>query len=265
MDWLPALVARFGGAALFGFAFVEMIGAPVPAFAVFVVAGALAAAGAGSAAGLVGGAVLGALAADAVWYVAGRWRGRSLLSALCRVTLNPDACVERTGSAFRRRPAATLLFSKFLPGVNTLVPPLAGAAAFPLSRFLVLDAVGSLIWAGAGVGLGWIFGTGMAARVRAVHGVLGWAIVVGVAGYFAWQVGYRLYLTRRFSVPRLSPDELLRRISGGDGVLVLDLRSDSAYDGSSRMIAGAVRVRPASFHRHVHELPTDRELVFYCT
>ncbi len=39
MDWLSAFVARFGGAALFLFAFVEMIGAPFPAFAVFVLAG----------------------------------------------------------------------------------------------------------------------------------------------------------------------------------------------------------------------------------
>ncbi len=265
MDWLSAFIARFGGAALFAFAFVEMIGAPFPAFAVFVLAGALAAAGTGTVAGAVAGAVLGAIAADLAWYGAGRRRGRPLLSALCRVTLNPDACVERTESAFNRRRTATLLLAKFLPGVNTLVPPLAGVARLPLPRFLLLDSLGTLGWAGAGVGLGWLFGTGMASRVRAVHGVLGWLVVAGVIAYFAWQVAYRLYLTRRFSVPRLSPEDLHRKMSDGDGVLVLDLRSDAAYDGSSLMIAGAVRVRPATFHRYVHELPRDRELVFYCT
>jgi len=265
VDWLSAFIARFGGAGLFLFAFVEMIGAPFPAFAVFVLAGALAAAGTGSVAGAVAGAVLGAIAADLVWYGAGRWRGRALLSTLCRVTLNPDACVERTESAFRRRPTATLLLSKFLPGVNTMVPPLAGVASLRLPRFLLLDFLGTLLWAVAGVGLGWIFGTGMAARARAVHGVFGWLIVAGVIAYFVWQVGYRFYLTRRFSVPRLDPDELYRWLSAGRGVAVLDLRSDAAYDGSRLMIAGAVRVRPATFHRYAHELPRDRELVFYCT
>jgi len=265
MDWLSAFIARFGGAAIFVFAFVEMIGAPFPAFAVFVLAGALAAAGTGSVPGAVAGAVLGAIAADLIWYGAGRWRGRPLLSALCRVTLNPDACVERTESAFRRRPTATLLFSKFLPGVNTMVPPLAGVAALRLPRFLFLDFLGTLAWAVAGVGLGWFFGTGMALSVRAIHGVLGWLIVAGVIAYFAWQVGYRLYLTHRYSVPRLSPEELHRKISEGDGVLVIDLRSDASYDGASYMIAGAVRVRPATFHRFAHELPRDKELVFYCT
>ncbi|RJP18949.1 MAG: hypothetical protein C4529_11830 [Deltaproteobacteria bacterium] len=51
----------------------------------------------------------------------------------------------------------------------------------------------------------------------------------------------------------------------GDGILVLDLRRDDDYDASDRMVAGAVRVRPASFHRHAHHLPRDRDLVFYCT
>lgn len=265
MDWLSAFIARFGGAALFLFAFVEMIGAPFPAFAVFILAGALAAAGTGSVTGAVAGAVLGAIAADLIWYGAGRWRGRALLSTLCRVTLNPDACVERTESEFRRRRTATILLAKFLPGVNTMVPPLAGVASLPLPRFLLLDFLGTLFWAVTGIGLGWVFGTGMASRARAIHGVLGWLIIVGVAAYFVWQVGYRLYLTRRFSVPRLEPEDLHRRMSEGDGVLVLDLRNDAAYDGSSLMIAGAVRVRPATFHRYVHELPRDRELVFYCT
>ncbi len=247
------------------FAFVEMIGAPFPAFAVFVLAGALAAAGTGSVAGAMAGAILGALAADLAWYGAGRWRGRSLLSALCRVTLNPDACVERTESTFRRRRTATLLLSKFLPGVNTMVPPLAGIAALPLPRFLVLDFLGTLLWAAAGVGVGWAFGTGMATSVRVVHGVLGWLIVAGVIAYFAWQVGYRLYVTRRFSVPRLSPEELHRKMSQVDAVLVLDLRNDAAYEDSGLMIAGALRVRPATFHRYAHGLPRDRDLVFYCS
>lgn len=265
MDWLSAFIARYGGTGLFLFAFVEMIGAPFPAFAVFVLAGALAAAGTGSVAGAVAGAVLGAIAADLIWYGAGRWRGRALLSTLCRVTLNPDACVERTESTFRRRRTATLLFSKFLPGVNTMVPPLAGVASLPLPRFLLLDGLGTLLWAVAGVGLGWVFGTGMASRARMIHGVFGWLVAGGVVAYFAWQVGYRLYLTHRFSVPRVAPEELHRRLSEGDGILVLDLRNDAAYGGSTVMIAGAVRVRPATFHRFAHELPRDRELVFYCT
>jgi len=51
----------------------------------------------------------------------------------------------------------------------------------------------------------------------------------------------------------------------GEDVLVLDLRRDDDYEASDRMIAGAVRVRPASFHRHAAHLPRDRDLFFYCT
>jgi hypothetical protein len=47
--------------------------------------------------------------------------------------------------------------------------------------------------------------------------------------------------------------------------MVLDLRRDDDFAESDRMIAGALRVRPASFHRYAHHLPRDRDLVFYCT
>lgn len=265
MDWLSAFIARFGGAALFLLAFAEMIGAPFPAFAAFVLAGALVAAGVGSPAGAIAGAVLGAVVADLAWYGGGRWRGRALLSTLCRLTLNPDACVERTESAFASRRTAMLLFGKFLPGVNTMISPLAGVGRLSLPRFLLLDVLGTVIWAAAGIGFGWAFGTGMASRAMVLHGTLGWLVPGGIAAYFLWQLGYRFFLVRRFSVPRVEPEDLHRKMSEGPAILVLDLRSDAAYDASRLMIAGAVRVRPATFHRHAHRLPRDRDLIFYCT
>jgi rhodanese-related sulfurtransferase len=64
---------------------------------------------------------------------------------------------------------------------------------------------------------------------------------------------------------RLEPEEVHRKMREGEAILVLDLRRDDDYSASDRMVAGAVRVRPASFHRHAHHLPRDRDLVFYCT
>jgi rhodanese-related sulfurtransferase len=51
----------------------------------------------------------------------------------------------------------------------------------------------------------------------------------------------------------------------GVDLLVIDLRRDDDFAASERMIAGAARLRPASFHRHAMHLPRDRDLVFYCT
>jgi len=60
-------------------------------------------------------------------------------------------------------------------------------------------------------------------------------------------------------------EELNRRMSEGEEIHLLDLRTDAACDASGVMNPGAVRVRPATFHRVAHDLPKDRELVFCCT
>ncbi len=258
-------VARHGGAALFLFSVLENAGVPFPALPVLMLAGALAQSGRLSPVAAVAGAVAGALLADASWYGIGRWRGRGLLSSLCRATLNPDACVERTEHGFHDRPAATIVFSKFLPGVNTLVPPLAGILPMPFPRFLLLDAAGALVWAAAGVGIGWLFGAEIAERARAMQGMLFWIFAGGLCAYLAWRVGYRYYLVHRYSVPRIEPEDLHRRLAAGEELLVVDLRGDDPFASSETMIPGARRARPATFHRAAHDLPLDREIVFYCT
>src|SRR3989304_5096123 len=69
---------------------------------------------------------------------------------LGRMSFNPDVCVESAGDQFHRRKTATILFAKFLPGVNTIMPPLAGVASVPPHRFLAADLIGSLLWASIG-------------------------------------------------------------------------------------------------------------------
>jgi membrane protein DedA with SNARE-associated domain len=265
MDRLAAIMTAYGGAAVFAASFLENIGLPIPAFPVFMVAGAFAATGSISAGWALAGAVLGALAADGVWYELGRWRGRRLLSTLCRLSLNPDACVERTEDGFHRRKNTTILFGKFLPGISLVAPPLAGIASFPRHRFILMDFLGSVLWAGLGLGIGWFFGSEIARRTREFHGALTWLFGGGALAYFAWRLLYRRYLVRRYSVPRIGAEELRLRMAEDDSPLVLDLRSDRSFEASNVMVEGARRLRPASFHRLAHELPRDRELVFYCS
>ncbi|MBI5905222.1 MAG: DedA family protein [Deltaproteobacteria bacterium] len=265
MESFAVLVGRYGVAAVFLFTFLENAGLPIPAFPVLMLAGAYASTRHAAAPLIVAVGVAGALLADGIWYFVGRWRGKRVLDRLCRISFNPDACLERAVDGFHRRKSATILFAKFLPGVNTIVPPLAGVASMPLPAFLLLDFAGALMWAGSGVALGFLFGEEIAASARGVQGMLGWILAGGLCATVAWRIGYRFWLVKRYAAPRFDPEEVHRRMLSGEGLLVLDLRRDDDYDASDRMIAGAVRVRPASFHRQVHHLPRDRDLVFYCT
>lgn len=265
MDDFAAFVARYGVTAVFLFTFLENAGLPIPAFPVLMLAGAYASTRHGDLPLVVGAAVAGALLADGIWYVVGRRKGKRVLHHLCRVSLNPDACLERAVDGFHRRKGPTILFAKFLPGVNTIMPPLAGVAAMSAPLFLLLDFGGALLWAGSGVALGFAFGEEIAETARGVQGMMGWLLLAGVAATVAWRVGYRVWLVKRYGGNRVDPEEVDRKIREGEDPLVLDLRRDEDYDSSGQIVSGAFRVRPASFHRYAHHLPRDRDLFFYCT
>ena len=265
MHWLAEMIARYGGAAAFLVSFLENIGLPFPALPFLMLGGALSLSGDVSFPLVVAGAVAGALAADLTWYAAGKWRGRKVLAGLCRMSFNPDVCVESAVDQFHRRKIATILFAKFLPGVNTIMPPLAGIAGVPLALFLAADLAGALLWASLGTGLGRIFGKEIAAHAEAIHGGMGWILAGGLAAYLTWRIAYRYYLIRHYRAPRIEAEELFRRMSEPAAPLVLDLRRDDDFERSDRMIEGAYRLRPATFHRFAHRIPADRDLVFYCT
>ena len=96
----------FGLAAVFGFVLLEQLGAPVPALAVVMLAGAK---GAGDWFYLGYALVLAIVASvigDLAWFWAGRRYGHRVLRLLCRVTLSPDSCVRQTETVYERRGAA---------------------------------------------------------------------------------------------------------------------------------------------------------------
>lgn len=264
MDWFSLLIDRYGFAAMFLASFLENVGVPFPAFPLFVLAGALSAAGEVSLPVLAAGVVLGSVAADGIWYDLGRRRGKRILYLLCRISLNPDVCVESAVDQFHRRKTVTILLAKFLPGVNSVMPPLAGMAGIPFPLFLFLDSLGALLWAGAGMGLGRVFGPEIAGAARTIQGGMVWVLASALIASLLWATGYRLYIVKRYAAQRIDAGELHGKMMGEHAPIVLDLRRDEYYDRDDRMIAGSFRLRPATFHRLAHHLPGDRDLVFYC-
>src|SRR5215472_8781633 len=131
---------------VFGAVFVEQIGVPLPAFPWLLAAGALSAMGEFNLLlGLVA-TVSACLIADAIWFYLGRYRGNQVLSLLCRFSLEPDSCVRRARSAFQKYGLGGLVAAKFLPGMSTVAPPLAGLSGMPASRFLAVDLLGSFLY-----------------------------------------------------------------------------------------------------------------------
>lgn len=154
LQWL----LQHGYAAIAVYVLAKQLGLPLPAAPVLVAAGALAGSGELGFAQVIGLALLASLAADVLWYEIGRRYGRRVLRFLCHRSLEPGSCVRRTEGAFVRTGAWSLVVAKFVPGLSTVAPPLAGMVRIRLWRFLLLDGAGILAWALAYAGLGYLFG-----------------------------------------------------------------------------------------------------------
>jgi membrane protein DedA with SNARE-associated domain len=246
--------------------FVESLGAPVPAFPLLLLAGSVAAEYRFSAVPLVAASACGFWIGDLIWYAVGRIHGRRVLGLLCRLSLNPDACVGRAERRFRRRPALTVAAAKFVPGLSLMVAPLAGILRMPPVQFAAIDGAAATAWSAAAVMSGVVFGKRVLPHVlrtqRALE-ILGGAAVLA---FFAWKLYERRWLVRHYSVGRVESAELQRLLaSEPPEVLVIDLRSEQAFSGSAQMVPGARRIPPGEFETHVSTMPLDKEIILYCT
>jgi len=265
MHFLLDLIRSHGSWVLFAAAFVESVGIPLPAAALLVLSGCLVIEGTVSLPWAVAAAVAGALFGDLHWYVVGRLKGRGALSVFCRLSLNPDACMGRTEHLFRSRTALTILTAKLVPGLNAVIPPLAGILRMPLWRYVLLDLIGCALWAGLGVGLGLAFGSRILPGVLSFQRGLMLILLALILSYVVWRVLYRRYLIRHYSVPKVDSAEVLERISSDAAVMVVDLRTEDAFHRSNVMLPGALRIPPAELDRHLHLLSKEREIILYCT
>lgn len=261
-------LVRHGYLVLFGVVLGEQLGLPLVGAPVLLAAGALSGMGRFSLPVALGLPVLACLLGDLVWFYLGRRRGASILSVLCRIALEPDSCVRRTEDVFSRWGARVLLVAKFVPGLNTMAPPLSGIVRMPLGRFLRYDAAGAVLWALAYVGLGYVFSSQIEAVAVALAGLgRGAALVLGLAlgAYVTWKYVQRRRFIRSLRVARITPEELMTRIEAGEAPLIVDLRSATHVASDGLRIPGALHMHPEELeHRH-REIPRDQEIVLYCS
>jgi len=259
---------RHGYSVLFVLVFAEQIGLPLPAVPVLLAAGALAGAGQMSFAGALVLGVLASLASDTIWYEIGRRRGAKVLNLLCKISLEPDSCVRRTEGMFAKHGARSLLFAKFVPGLNTVAPPLAGIFHMRLRRFLLFDVSGALLWAGGFMGLGWLFSDQIEWLAEHALSLGSWLLVlilVAVGAYIGWKYVQRQRFLRSLRVARITPDELKRLLDAGEQPVIVDLRHSMDFEAAPEMIPGAVHLASEDLEQADDAIPRDRDIILYCT
>src|SRR5271156_303428 len=155
-SWISGL-ALHGYSVLFAAVFLEAVGLPIPAALALLIAGGASAPGSLQGSDGLGGGLLAVVAGDTLMFVMGRYTGWWLLGVLCRISLNPESCILRSADSFYRRGRALLVVAKFVPGINTMAPPLAGSMNMRTFTFLRLDLAGALLYVGSYLVVGFIF------------------------------------------------------------------------------------------------------------
>jgi membrane protein DedA with SNARE-associated domain/rhodanese-related sulfurtransferase len=261
------LFVQYGLIAVFAAVFLEQVGAPIPALPVLLLAGALAANDPIFGALALIAAVVASTIGDLLWFWAGRRYGHRVLKLMCKVSISPDSCVRQTEATFERRGVGTLVIAKFVPGLSTIAPPLAGALGLKLQSFLIFNGAGSALWAGAGLLAGLLFHDQIDRVLEAVVAMGGYALVaLGVL--LGLYIAYRWYERRRFykalQMARISADELYRLMNEGDYPVILDVRSRAHREVDPRVIPGARPVDLENLDQTVVGLPPGREVIVYC-
>lgn len=267
MHALLEFVLKHGYVVLLAAVLVEQLGAPVPAAPVMLAVGALAGTGHFSLSLSVALAVLAALVSDTIWFHLGKRRGHAILALLCRISLEPDSCVNNTRHWFHRLGGWALVIAKFVPGLNTVAAPIAGMSRMPLFRFLLSDGFGALLWVGTFLGLGYAFSSQL--EQVAEHAVkLGSGLFVLLLAALGGYLGQKFYQRRRFirklRMARITPEELLERIESGEELVIIDLRHSSEAADSPKL-PGATWLDRRRLDEHHQQIPRDRDIILYCS
>jgi len=268
MPELIQFLLRHGYIVLFGIVFIEQAGAPIPSVPVLLAAGALAAGGALSFSKIILLAVAASLIGDLIWYELGRRRGKEVLRFICRLSLEPDSCIRGTEDFFARHGGRALLVAKFIPGLNTAAPPMAGLLGINLIRFLIFDIAGAALWACAFCLVGFFFSEQIEDAALVIARLGSWAVVFALGALAIFLV--RKFMQRRrfmrdLRVARIAPEELARKLAYGENVVIVDLRHDLEFKTDGEILPGAIHMTPEEVEQRHEEIPRDRDIVLYCT
>jgi membrane protein DedA with SNARE-associated domain len=270
MPDILSMIAKYGYQSLFAAMFMEAIGLPIPAALALVAAGAASASGVMNPAMVLAVAASAMLTGDIALFVAGRYMGWSLLGFLCGLSLSPEVCILRAAKWFYKRGRTTLLFAKFIPGIGSMAPPLAGSMNMRPAQFLRFDLGGALFYTLAYGALGYLFRDVfrlIAGGLQAFSRAVAWVVFIGFIGF----VGYRAWLYGRYRLTRfvrrvpVGDVDARLKLEGAPEIIIADVRSHGYYDAGEQRVRGSIRIEPNNLEAFIETLPKDTPIYLYCT
>ena len=267
MDEVSAFLVQYGLIVLFSVVFAEQIGLPLPGIPVLLAAGALAGAGKMNLALAVLLSIVACMIGDGIWYGLGRYRGRQALNLLCRISMEPDSCVRRTENFFTRHGVGSLVLAKFIPGLSTLAPALAGLFRISTQRFLLYNGLGAVLWTLAFIVPGYLLSDHIERLAEEAQRLGVWlAFFFGtvIAAYIMYKYVHRQLLLRELRIARITAEELKQMMDNDHEVLVVDLRSALDHEADPYTIPGSLRMTTEELETRHQEISRHQDVILFC-
>jgi membrane protein DedA with SNARE-associated domain len=188
---IDTLLSDFGLLAVFAFVAIESLGIPLPGETMLVTAAVYAGAtGKLSIELVLLCSMAGAIIGDNIGFMIGRKGGLRLLRRYGRYVRIDERRIKLGRYLFLRHGGKVVFFGRFVAVLRALAAVLAGINCMTWKRFLLFNALGGIVWAGA-YGLGaYVFGETLASALSSL------GLALGIAAAAAVVVG--LVVARRF-------------------------------------------------------------------
>jgi len=260
-------MGKHGDSVLFFWVFAGQFGIPLPAAPLLLAVGALAGEGWMNLHRALAWGIIASVVANIFSYWIGLRQGIAVLSLICRISFNPDSCVRKTSSLFSRYGVSSILIARFIPGFNTIAPPLAGVFRMNFFSFLLYDILGGGIWVGAFVGLGYLFRDQIEDLILYAQGmgVFLAVILIGILAIFLfWKYSQRRKFFREALMAHITPEELKGKLDSGEEVVIIDVRHLMEFQADPRTLPGAFYLPLEQLDKGYQRIPRDREVIVYC-
>lgn len=190
-NWISSLIEQMGYLGIVILMFIENVFPPIPSELIMPLSGYTAAQGDLSLAGVIAAGSVGSLLGAFMWYWIGRKLGADRLENWSAkhgrwITMSPDD-VTGVNKWFSKYGYWAVLFGRLVPTVRTLIAIPAGIFKMPPLKFLILTAIGTLMWEGVLAFIGYKLGENYDAVDRFV-GPVSIAVLGALACWYLYRV-----------------------------------------------------------------------------
>jgi membrane protein DedA with SNARE-associated domain/rhodanese-related sulfurtransferase len=267
MNTLIELVQVYGLWMIFVITLLQSIGLPLPSFAILIVTAAVRPPDMLVIILLVLAGASGSLIGDILLYFAGKKFGTSILGRLCKISLSPDSCVKSSGDIFKRFGPPALTLMKFVPGLSTIAPVVAGVYGMSIFSFVAFSIIAASVYTLAAVSLGVYFRheiSGLLATLTQ-YGQMGLVLIITAFSlYLLIKWLRRYFLIRQFKADRVTVGDLLNMMAGKPSPVIFDVRPADQRTKNG-FIPDSILINSADLQDIAEQYSANDEIIIYCS